>query len=81
MAYMLLIVEPQARGLGIGAGLVRECLLFARRAGYRKVTLWTNSVLLAARRIYQDTGFRMIDAQPHHSFGQDLVGEHWELAL
>jgi len=77
----LLIVEPKARGLGIGTRLVDECLRFARQAGYRKIILWTNDVLHAARHIYKKAGFRLIRKEPHHSFGHDLVGETWELRL
>jgi len=77
----LLIVDPKARGLGIGKRLVDECTRFARRAGYKKITLWTNSVLLAARSIYQKAGYELAKSETHHSFGHDLVGETWELTL
>lgn len=77
----LMYVEPEARGLGLGSRLADECVRFARQVGYRKVVLWTNSVLLAARHIYEKAGFRLIASEPHHSFGHDLIGETWELDL
>jgi DNA-binding MarR family transcriptional regulator/GNAT superfamily N-acetyltransferase len=77
----LLLVEPRARGLGIGARLVAECIAFARAVGYRKITLWTQSILAPARHIYRAAGFRLVREEPHRSFAHDLVGEYWMLKL
>jgi GNAT superfamily N-acetyltransferase len=81
IARLRLLVEPSARGLGIGKRLVDECIRFAREARYRRLVLWTQSILSAARLIYQGAGFRLSESVPHHSFGKDLVGETWELSL
>jgi len=77
----LLLVEPTARGLGIGGRLVNECVVFARQCGYRKLTLWTNDILVSARRIYELAGFRLLKEEKHHSFGHALVGQFRELNL
>jgi GNAT superfamily N-acetyltransferase len=77
----LLLVDPAGRGQRLGQRLVAECISFARQCGYRKITLWTQSILVAARKIYQGAGFVLVAAEPHRSFGQDLIGETWELKL
>jgi DNA-binding MarR family transcriptional regulator/N-acetylglutamate synthase-like GNAT family acetyltransferase len=77
----LLLVDPAGRGQGLGRRLVSECISFARQCGYRKITLWTQSILLAARKIYQDAGFVLVATEPHRSFGQSLIGETWEREL
>lgn len=77
----LLLVEPEARGQGLGKRLTAACEDFARRAGYRRIRLWTQSILLAARAIYAAAGYRRVGTEPHHSFGHDLIGEVWEREL
>lgn len=77
----LLLVEPSARGAGVGSRLVNECVRFAARTGYTRIKLWTQDVQVQARRIYQRSGFELDREEPHHSFGHDLIGEHWSRDL
>jgi len=77
----LLLVDPAGRGQRLGQRLVAECIGFAKACGYRKITLWTQSILVAARKIYQDAGFVLVATEPHRSFGQSLIGETWEREL
>lgn len=77
----ILLVEPWARGHGVGTRLVEECVEFARQAGYSTMMLWTNDVLVSARRIYEAVGFRLVEEERHHSFGHELVGQNWEMEL
>jgi len=77
----MLLVMPKARGLGLGTQMVKECIRFAKRAGYKKITLWTNDILVEARKIYEKRGFKLVEEEPHHSFGHDLVGQNWDLML
>ncbi len=77
----LLLIDPAGRGQRLGHRMVGECIAFAKACGYRKITLWTQSILLAARNIYEKAGFRLVATEPHRSFGQNLIGETWELEL
>jgi GNAT superfamily N-acetyltransferase len=77
----ILLVTPDARGAGVGTALVETCVAHARTNGCREVTLWTNDVLASARRIYESVGFELVDEERHHSFGHDLVGQHWRLLV
>jgi DNA-binding MarR family transcriptional regulator/predicted GNAT family acetyltransferase len=77
----MLLVVPKARGIGLGNRLVEECIRFAKRVGYKKLTLWTNDILVEARKIYEKKGFKLVKEEHHHSFGHDLIGQNWDLIL
>lgn len=77
----ILLVDPLARGMGVGSALVGRCIEFARATGYERLVLWTNAGLDSARKIYESYGFQLERAEPHHSFGKDLVGQYWGLEL
>ena len=77
----LLLVDPKARGLGLGQRLTDECVKFARQAGYKKITLWTHSVLKAARHCYEKAGFTLTSSEPRHTWGKDVVAEFWDMTL
>jgi GNAT superfamily N-acetyltransferase len=77
----LLFIDPSARGIGLGDTLISECVRFAREASYKRIVLWTQSILTPAIRLYTKAGFRLIKEEPHHSFGHDLIGQEWELNL
>jgi GNAT superfamily N-acetyltransferase len=77
----LLIVDPKARGLGLGMRLTEECVKFARAVGYKKITLWTHSILTAARHCYENAGFKLTSSEKRHTWGKDVVAEFWDLTL
>ena len=77
----LLLVDPKARGLGLGQRLVDKCVTFAREAGYAKITLWTHSILTAARHVYEKAGFTLTSSEPRHTWSKDVVAEFWDLEL
>jgi GNAT superfamily N-acetyltransferase len=77
----LVLVDPKARGLGLGARLVDECVQFARASGYKRITLWTHAELIAARKIYASRGFTLTTSETKQSFGKEVVSEHWDLGL
>lgn len=77
----LLLVEPRSRGLGVGASLIKNCTRFAREAGYARIGLWTQSMLVSARRLYTKEGYKLVSSEEHELFGLPLTGEHWEMTL